>query len=291
MAARPAAAQTERAGPDGTETAAQGDGETTGDDNDQGAREVTESVEDPTGPAGVPSPGNEPAPDPDGGYPAARLRLLQDETPTGPDRRAALARLTDDWLAGLLARHTTAAGLTGTALVAVGGYGRGELSPRSDLDLLLLHDGRADAGALATLADHLWYPVWDLGLALDHSVRTPAQARKAAREDLKVQLGLLDARHLAGDPDLTAAVRTAAYSDWRESAPNGSPNSTTCARNAPHGRANSNTSSNPTSRRPGADCGTPPRSGPSPPPGSPTPRAAAWKPPAPVCSTPATRST
>lgn len=219
MAARPAAAQTERAGPDGTETAAQGDGETTGDDNDQGAREVTESVEDPTGPAGAPSPGNEPAPDPDGGYPAARLRLLQDETPTGPDRRAALARLTDDWLAGLLARHTTAADLTGTALVAVGGYGRGELSPRSDLDLLLLHDGRADAGALATLADHLWYPVWDLGLALDHSVRTPAQARKAAREDLKVQLGLLDARHLAGDPDLTAAVRTAAYSDWRESAP------------------------------------------------------------------------
>nr|WP_272578534.1 MULTISPECIES: [protein-PII] uridylyltransferase [unclassified Streptomyces] len=147
------------------------------------------------------------------------MRLLHDEAPTGPDRRAALARLTDDWLAGLLARHGAAAGLSGTALVAVGGYGRGELSPRSDLDLLLLHDGRAEAGALATLADHLWYPVWDLGLALDHSVRTPAEARKAAREDLKVQLGLLDARHLAGDPDLTAALRTTAYADWRESAP------------------------------------------------------------------------
>ncbi|MCR8574301.1 [protein-PII] uridylyltransferase [Streptomyces sp. Isolate_219] len=178
---------------------------------------MTESVEETAGPAGARSPGNTPAPE--GGYPAARLRLLQDEAPTGPDRRAALARLTDDWLAGLLARHGAAAGLSGTALVAVGGYGRGELSPRSDLDLLLLHDGRADAGALATLADHLWYPVWDLGLALDHSVRTPAEARKAAREDLKVQLGLLDARHLAGDPDLTAALRTTAYADWRESAP------------------------------------------------------------------------
>ncbi|MFI9260165.1 [protein-PII] uridylyltransferase [Streptomyces sioyaensis] len=180
---------------------------------------MTESVEETAGPAGTPGPGSEPAPAPEGGYPAARLRLLQDDTAAGPDRRAALARLTDDWLAGLLTRHATAAGLSGTALVAVGGYGRGELSPRSDLDLLLLHDGRADPGALAALADHLWYPVWDLGLDLDHSVRTPAEARKAARDDLKVQLGLLDARHLAGDPELTAALRSTAYADWRESAP------------------------------------------------------------------------
>ncbi|MFE4023367.1 [protein-PII] uridylyltransferase, partial [Streptomyces sp. NPDC059101] len=107
----------------------------------------------------------------------------------------------------------------GTALVAVGGYGRGELSPRSDLDLVLLHDGRAATADLAALADRLWYPVWDLGLDLDHSVRTPAEARRAARDDLKVQLGLLDARHVAGDPELTAAVRTAAYADWREGAP------------------------------------------------------------------------
>ncbi|MFG2829649.1 [protein-PII] uridylyltransferase [Streptomyces sp. NPDC048434] len=180
---------------------------------------MTESVEETAGPAGAPGPAHDPVPAPEGGYPAARLRLLQDEAAIGPDRRAALARLTDDWLADLLNRHTTAAGLSGTALVAVGGYGRGELSPRSDLDLLLLHDGRADAGDLAALADHLWYPVWDLGMALDHSVRTPAEARKAAHGDLKVQLGLLDARHLAGDPELTGALRTAAYTDWRESAP------------------------------------------------------------------------
>ncbi|MGX1758279.1 [protein-PII] uridylyltransferase [Streptomyces lydicus] len=180
---------------------------------------MTESVEETAGPDGTPGPAREPAPAPDGGYPAARLRLLQDEAAIGPDRRAALAQLTDDWLAGLLHRHATEAGLSGTALVAVGGYGRGELSPRSDLDLLLLHDGRAERGELAALADRLWYPVWDLGLALDHSVRTPAEARKAARDDLKVQLGLLDARHLAGDPELTGALRTTAYADWRESAP------------------------------------------------------------------------
>ncbi|MBO8201886.1 [protein-PII] uridylyltransferase [Streptomyces smyrnaeus] len=148
------------------------------------------------------------------GYAAARVRLLQDTALSGPDRRRALAGLTDRWLAGLF----TAKAPTGTALVAVGGYGHGELSPRSDLDLLLLHDGTTDTAALAALADHLWYPVWDLGLALDHSVRTLGEARAAAEDDLKVQLGLLDARHVAGDQDLTAQLRTAALARWRAQA-------------------------------------------------------------------------
>ncbi|MGW0473648.1 [protein-PII] uridylyltransferase [Streptomyces coeruleorubidus] len=150
------------------------------------------------------------------GYAAARLRLLNEEARSGPPRRAALAELTDDWLTGLFAAG--AEGLRGVSLVAVGGYGRGELSPRSDLDLLLLHDG-SDPKAVAALADRLWYPVWDLGLALDHSVRTPAEARKTSGEDLKVQLGLLDARHLAGDLGLTAGLRTAVLADWRNQAP------------------------------------------------------------------------
>ncbi|WP_185912135.1 [protein-PII] uridylyltransferase [Streptomyces sp. WAC08452] len=151
-----------------------------------------------------------------GGYAAARLRLLTEGARSGPPRRAALAALTDDWLAGLF---TAGAGaLRGVSLVAVGGYGRGELSPRSDLDLLLLHDG-GDDKAVAALADRLWYPVWDLGLALDHSVRTPGEARKTAGEDLKVHLGLLDARHLAGDLGLTASLRTAVLADWRNQAP------------------------------------------------------------------------
>ncbi|MFJ8149325.1 [protein-PII] uridylyltransferase [Streptomyces sp. NPDC096094] len=150
------------------------------------------------------------------GYAAARLRLLTEGARSGPPRRAALAGLTDEWLSGLFAAGTD--GLRGVSLVAVGGYGRGELSPRSDLDLLLLHDG-GDAKAVAALADRLWYPVWDLGLALDHSVRTPAEARRTAGEDLKVQLGLLDARHLAGDLGLTAGLRTAVLADWRNQAP------------------------------------------------------------------------
>ncbi|MGA5276213.1 [protein-PII] uridylyltransferase [Streptomyces cellulosae] len=151
-----------------------------------------------------------------GGYAAARLRLLNEKARSGPPRRSALAALTDEWLAGLFAAG--APGARGVSLVAVGGYGRAELSPRSDLDLLLLHDG-SDPGTVSTLADRLWYPVWDLGIALDHSVRTPAEARKTAGEDLKVQLGLLDARHIAGDLGLTTALRATVLADWRNQAP------------------------------------------------------------------------
>ncbi|MFE3637437.1 [protein-PII] uridylyltransferase [Streptomyces sp. NPDC059168] len=160
--------------------------------------------------------GNPPHHGAPGGYGGPGLRRPPAVARPGPPRRAALAELTDDWLSGLFT--AAAGGLRGVSLVAVGGYGRGELSPRSDLDLLLLHDG-GDPGAIAALADRLWYPVWDLGLALDHSVRTPAEARRTAGEDLKVQLGLLDARHLAGDLGLTAGLRTAVLADWRNQAP------------------------------------------------------------------------
>jgi [protein-PII] uridylyltransferase len=145
-------------------------------------------------------------------YAAARDGVRE----TGAAARARLAALTDDWLAALA--REAAAGQTGWALIAVGGYGRGELSPRSDLDLVLLHDGKRP-GDTAALADRLWYPVWDLGLDLDHSVRTPDEARATAADDLKAHLGLLDARHLAGDAGLTTALRATVLADWRNQAP------------------------------------------------------------------------
>ena len=116
---------------------------------------------------------------------------------------------TDRWLASLLGAEP------GVALVAVGGYGRRELLPRSDLDVLLLHDGRDD---IAGIADRIWYPVWDSGAELDHAVRTVPQARRVARADLKVALGLLSARHVAGDPELTGELRSGALADWRAAA-------------------------------------------------------------------------
>ncbi|MFF3647113.1 [protein-PII] uridylyltransferase [Streptomyces sp. NPDC002181] len=161
---------------------------------------------------------DEPSAPAPGGYAAARLRLLQEESRSGPSRRSALAGLTDDWLNALFTTALRETGVRGAALVAVGGYGRAELSPRSDLDLLLLHDGKAEPRALSALADRIWYPVWDLGVALDHSVRTPAEARKTAAEDLKVHLGLLDARPVAGDAGLLAGLRTSVLADWRNQA-------------------------------------------------------------------------
>jgi [protein-PII] uridylyltransferase len=116
---------------------------------------------------------------------------------------------TDRWLAGMLGAEP------GVALVAVGGYGRKELLPGSDLDVLMLHDGR---DGIARIADRIWYPVWDSGARLDHAVRTVPQARRVARSDLKVALGLLHARHVAGDADLTTRLREGALEDWRANA-------------------------------------------------------------------------
>ncbi len=99
--------------------------------------------------------------------------------------------------------------------MAIGGYGRNELAPGSDLDLLLLHPVNAHPGEMAAVADRLWYPVWDAGLRLDHSVRAPAEARRLAAQDLKVVLGLLDARTVVGDDALTKQMRDSVLGDWR----------------------------------------------------------------------------
>ena len=155
---------------------------------------------------------------------AARRRELLDQLPApgtgGQLRRRGLAALTDSWLRQVF---TTACADTGVApsraaLVAVGGYGRGELSPGSDLDLLLLHADRDDLAGVAALADKVWYPVWDSGVRLDHSVRTFDEARRLASADLAVLLGLLDARPVAGESSLVGRLRSSVLADWRASA-------------------------------------------------------------------------
>lgn len=103
----------------------------------------------------------------------------------------------------------------GVALVAVGGYGRRELAPWSDLDLVLVHDDGVDVGPVA---ERLWYPLWDTGVRLDHSVRSLAEVQLAAAGDLRVLLGLLDTRHLAGDPGLTLRLRSTVLAGWRRDA-------------------------------------------------------------------------
>ncbi|HYN97625.1 MAG TPA: [protein-PII] uridylyltransferase, partial [Pilimelia sp.] len=132
------------------------------------------------------------------------------ETAIGAAAREQRAAALDAWLADLVPRHRT-----GVALVAVGGLGRRECAPRSDLDLVLLHAG---VPGVDELAAEIWYPVWDARLGLDHSVRTIPESLSAAHDDVKVALGLLDARHVAGDPALTAQLAAAATDQWRRTA-------------------------------------------------------------------------
>lgn len=225
------------------------------------------------------------------GYAAARLRLLQEESRSGPSRRSALAGLTDDWLNALFTTALRETGVRGATLVAVGGYGRAELSPRSDLDLLLLHDGKAEPRALSALADRIWYPVWDLGVALDHSVRTPAEARKTAAEDLKVHLGLLDARPVAGDAGLLAGLRTSVLADWRNQAAKRLPQLHALCRERAERAGELRFLLEPDLKEAAAGSATPPRCGRSPRPGWPTPRARGWPRPGGGCWTRATPCT
>ena len=97
------------------------------------------------------------------------------------------------------------------ALVAVGGYGRGELAPGSDIDVILVHRGRRD---VKEIANQIWYPIWDVGIPLDHGVKTVTEALGVAARDLKAALGLLSARCVAGDADLAHDLARRACDQW-----------------------------------------------------------------------------
>ena len=104
------------------------------------------------------------------------------------------------------------------ALGAVGGYGRAALTPGSDIDLLLLHDG-SDPDAIARLADAVLYPMWDAGFEVGHAVRTHSEALDAARERLDTLTAQLDLRHVAGDTTIVGEVAASVRSLAREDAP------------------------------------------------------------------------
>ena len=102
------------------------------------------------------------------------------------------------------------------SLAAVGGYGRGELSPASDLDLLILHTGSEKPEVISEFVNAFLYPLWDQGRAIDHAVRTRSETREIANEDIRVALGLLDLRHIAGESELSNQVASDALENWRK---------------------------------------------------------------------------
>lgn len=164
----------------------------------------------------------------------------------GPARRRAQSDLVDDWLrtlwvrAGAPASDDGAASVpsdggaavassdggdadvapagagSGAALAAIGSLGRRSLGPASDLDLVLLLDpDRISAEESARLATALWYPIWDSGTSLDHSVRSPEECEQVARTDLRAAISLLDLRVVAGDARLVEDTAARVRAQWR----------------------------------------------------------------------------
>lgn len=127
--------------------------------------------------------------------------------------------MVDRWLSDLLVSALAAEpGGTGVALVAVGGFGRQELCPGSDLDVVLVHDRKAPPASVARIAERIWYPIWDQGFHLGHTVGTVRQVLAVAGATLATATSLLSARHLAGEADLSVQVLDGARRDWEKRA-------------------------------------------------------------------------
>lgn len=144
--------------------------------------------------------------------------MMSDTASRGLDYTRQLSTATDAWLEELFNSATTDSpsgrGSDGIALVALGGYGRADLAPRSDIDVVLLHHKKMAAEDVSALAENIWYPLWDEGLKLGHSVRTVAETLALASDDLITATALLNLRHIAGDERLTNELIDSALAQW-----------------------------------------------------------------------------
>jgi [protein-PII] uridylyltransferase len=118
---------------------------------------------------------------------------------------AGRARAVEQWL--IAAWEQMMPATTGAALVAVGGFGRGELHPHSDVDLMILVADAAPDAALRRSIEAFFTLLWDAGLYLGHSVRTPAQCEEEARADVAIATNLMESRLLAGVARLFEEMR------------------------------------------------------------------------------------
>jgi [protein-PII] uridylyltransferase len=139
-----------------------------------------------------------------------RRALLADTSVRGAELARALADQVDRWV-GEVAEGALPAGW---AVAAVAGYERGEIGPGSDVDVVLLHPDRADEREVAAVADRLWYPLWDTGIALSPLTHSPSSALALAQGDLVTATALLRLRAVAGDAAVVLRLATEARARW-----------------------------------------------------------------------------
>ena len=121
----------------------------------------------------------------------------------------------DEWFRELFTEALRGSHLTeeDVSLVAIGGYGRGELWPYSDLDVMLLHRGQ---DGVAEIAEKLWYPVWDRGIKLGHGLVTIEESIELAMKELDHATALMSCRYIAGDFALFREMQEATEILWSE---------------------------------------------------------------------------
>src|SRR5438552_16789908 len=143
-----------------------------------------------------------------------RLRLKHQAGGSGREICARRADLVD-----VLLRHVFTAATTSTgseekakvplALIALGGYGRGELNPCSDVDVMLLHgqSARKVPPYLEQIVEQIRYSLWDIGFKVGHSTRSIKEAITQANRDMRTKTSMLESRHLAGEAELAREFR------------------------------------------------------------------------------------
>jgi len=145
---------------------------------------------------------------------AERERLLADTSLFGRAWCEAWTTAIDAWLVELYGNVFVSQ--AGVCLLVVGGTGRREMAPRSDIDMMVVHRGSAKK-IEAGLAD-LWYPIWDTGIHLGHSVRAANQKWPVGAEQLDSATTMLSGRWLAGDRALADEMLQAAHRAWQADA-------------------------------------------------------------------------
>ena len=139
-----------------------------------------------------------------------RTQLVNDADLAGRSLARRLSQQADSWFESL------ASGLpSGWALMATGGYAGGVLCPGSDIDVILLHPNKADAGQVREIAESLWYPFWDGGIKLSPAVHTTKSLLSLASDDLESATTILRVRCLSGDAALAQRLQADALDQWR----------------------------------------------------------------------------